>query len=56
MCNALLMSHVPLFRTPLFMRLMPLFFMSFVTFFFAYFFSFLMLVLSNSRYSPSQQK
>ena len=53
MCNALLMSHVPCFGMPLFMRLMPLFCMGFVTFFFAHFFSFPVLVLSNSRYGPS---
>jgi hypothetical protein len=49
MCNALLMSHVPLFRMPLFMRLVPLFFMGFVTLFFADLFLFAVLVLSNSR-------
>ena len=48
MCNALLMSHVPLFRTPLFMRLVPLFFMGFVTFFFAHLFC--------SRARPEQQQ
>jgi uncharacterized membrane protein YeiB len=53
MCNALLMSHVPLFRTALFMRLVPLFFVGFVVFFFAHLFSFSVLVLSNSRYGPS---
>jgi hypothetical protein len=53
MCNALLMSHVPLFGTPLFMRLVPLFFMGSVTFFFALLFSFSVLVLSNSRSGPS---
>jgi hypothetical protein len=53
MCNVFLMSHVPLFGTPLFIRLVSLFFMGFVTFFFAHFFSFSVLVLSNSRYSHS---
>ncbi len=53
MCNALLMSHVPLFRATHFMRLVPLFFMGFVAFFFAHLFSFLVLVLSDSRYGPS---
>ena len=53
MYDALLMSHVPLFGTPLFMRLVPLFFMGSVTFFFAHLFSFSVLVLSNSRYGPS---
>jgi hypothetical protein len=53
MYNALLMSHVPLFRTPLFMHLVFLFFMGFVMFFFAHLVSFSVLVLSNSRYGPS---
>ena len=53
MCNALLMDHVPLLRTLLFMRLVPLFFMGFVMFFLAHFFSFSVLVLSNSRYGPA---
>ena len=53
MCTALLMSRVPLFRTPLFMRLVPLFFMGFVTFLFAHLFSFSVLVLSNSKCDPS---
>ena len=48
MCNAFLMSHAPLL-----MRLVSLFFLGFVTFFFAHFFSFSVLVLSNSRYSRS---
>ena len=47
MGNALLMSYVSLF-----MRLVPLFFMGFVMFFFAHLFSFPVLVLSNSRYGP----
>jgi hypothetical protein len=49
----LLMRLVPLFGTPLFMRLVPLFFMGSVTFFFALLFSFSVLVLSNSRYGPA---
>lgn len=53
MCNTLLMSYVLLFRTPLFMRLVPLFFMGFVTLFLAHLFSFSVLVLCNSRYDPS---
>jgi hypothetical protein len=53
MCNPVLMSHVPLFGTPLLMRLVSLFFMDFVTFFLAHFFSFSVLVLSNSRYRHS---
>jgi hypothetical protein len=53
MCNAFLMSHVPLFGTPLFMWLVSLFFTDFVSFFFALFFSFSVLVLSNSRYGHS---
>ena len=52
MRNALLMSHVPLFGTPLFMRLVPLFFMGSVTFFFAHLVSFSVLGLSNSRCGP----
>jgi hypothetical protein len=53
MCNAVLMSPVPLFGTPLFMRLVSLFVMGFVSFFFAHFSSFSVLVLSNSRYGHS---
>jgi hypothetical protein len=41
MCNALLMSHVPLF------------FMGFVMFFLAYLFVLSVLVLSNGRYGHS---
>ena len=52
MCTAFLMSHVPLFGTPLFMRHVSLFFMGFVTFFFAHLVSFSVLVLSNSRCGP----
>jgi hypothetical protein len=53
MCNAFLMNHMPFFGTPLFMRLVPLFLMGFVIFFFAHFFSFSVLVLSNTRYGHS---
>jgi len=53
MCNAFLMSHVPLFGTPLFMRHVSLFFMGFVMFLFAHFSLFSVLILSNSRYGRS---
>ena len=53
MCNAFLMSHVPLFRTPLFMRLVSLFLMGVVTVFLAHFFLLSVLVLSSSRYGHS---
>jgi hypothetical protein len=47
-CNPFLVSYAPLD-----MRLVSLLFMSFVTFFFAHFFSFSVLVLRNGRYGHS---